>query len=277
MKASTNSTQVSVGHDLIEGYRSIADTLSSSGRDGPTSAMDSTILAAACGNSRRRRGRPTRYAGIAAGIAAAVGLAALATSRHQAAVSIPRSTEWANLRQQGAEAAVPRAGVSTSDNGEGTNIGTGIGKGGGLHGRASTNGLNSLVFSTSPADTGLRTAAEVHSGSEIQTTTKTVTGFDAQQDSIDLNRPGALERLSRENPFHYAMIRRILAGVDEVPEHAVSRWMKSQFNATDITYSAVLMTSAPPRKQLTFTLETTRYSAVLTLTADGARLFSTRP
>jgi hypothetical protein len=62
-----------------------------------------------------------------------------------------------------------------------------------------------------------------------------------------------------------------------VPEHAVSRWMKSQFNATDVTYSAVLMTSAPPRKQLSFTLETTRYSAVLTLTPDGARLFSTRP
>jgi hypothetical protein len=93
----------------------------------------------------------------------------------------------------------------------------------------------------------------------------------------DLNQPGALERLSRENPFHYAMIRRILAGVDEVPEHAVGRWMKSQFNATDVTYSAVLMTSAPPRKQLSFTLETTRYSAVLTLTPDGARLFSTRP
>jgi hypothetical protein len=206
---------------------------------------------------------------------ATAGLVALAASRHQAAVSIPRSTEWANWGQQGAPAAAPRAEVSNGDNDNGTNIGTG--KGSGLHDRTSSNGLNSLVLSTSPADAGLRTAADVHSGSEIQTTTKTATGFGVQQDSIDLNRPGALERLARENPFHYAIIRRILAGVDEVPENAVSRWMKSQFNATDITYSAVLMTSAPPRKQLSFTLETTRYSAVLTLAPDGARVFSTRP
>ena len=275
MNASTNPTRESVGHDLIEGYRSIADTLSSSGRASPTPEMDSAILAAASGNSRRQRARPARHAAIAAGVAAALGVAALVASRHQAAVSIPRSTELANWGQQGASAAAPRAEVSNGDNDEGTNNDTG--KGAGLHGRSGTSGLNSLVLSTSPADIGLRTAEEVHTGSEIQTTTKTATGLDAQNDSIDLNRRGALERLSRENPFHYAIIRRILAGVDEVPEHAVSRWMKSQFNATDITYSAVLMTSAPPRKQLSFTLETTRYSAVLTLTPDGARVFSTRP
>ena len=288
MNASTNPTYAgkghqgrprgdeaaSAGHDLIEGYRSIADTLSSSGRDGPTPEMDSAILAAACDNSRRRRSRSVRYAAVAAGVAAAVGLAALAASRHAADVPLPASVELASWGQQGAPAAAPRAEVSNGDNDEGTNIGTG--KGSGLHGRTSTNGLNSLVLSSSPADAGLRTASEVHSGSEIQTTTKTATGFDTQQDSIDLNRPGALEKLARENPFHYAIIRRILAGVDEVPENAVSRWMKSQFNATDITYSAVLMTSAPPRKQLSFTLETTRYSAVLTLTSDGARVFSTR-
>ena len=74
-----------------------------------------------------------------------------------------------------------------------------------------------------------------------------------------------------------AIIRRILTGVDAIPEHAVGRWMQAQFNATDITYSPVLLTSAPPRKELAFTLETTRYQAVLTLTPDGARLFSSRP
>jgi hypothetical protein len=278
MNASTNPTQVSVGDDLIAGYRTITDAMSPSGRGSPTPETDAAILSAACGNSSRRRGRSVRYAAVAAGVAAAVGLVALAASRHPVAVSIPRSAEWANWGQQGAGAALHSGTASNANgSGEGSNIGTVIGNGSGLHGRTSTNGLDSLVFSASPADTGLRTAAEVHSGSEIQTTTKTATGFDAQHDSIDLNEPGALERLARENPFHYAMIRRILAGVDEVPEHAVSRWMKSQFNATDVTYSAVLMTSAPPRKQLSFTLETTRYSAVLTLTPDGARLFSTRP
>jgi hypothetical protein len=280
MNASTNSTQVSVGHDLIAGYRSIADSMSSSGRDSPTPEMDSAILAAACGNSRRRRTRPAGYAAIAAGVAAAVGLAVITASRHPAAVALAASAERENWGEHSA-ASAPHAGVRSNDNGRGEDphIGTVIANGSGLHGRGrtSTNGLDSLVFSASPADTGLRTASEVHSGSEIQTTTQTATGLDAQHDAIDLNQPGALQRLARENPFHYAMIRRILAGVDEVPEHAVSRWMKSQFNATDITYSAVLMTSAPPRKQLSFTLENTRYSAVLTLTPDGARLFSARP
>jgi hypothetical protein len=261
MSASTNPTQVSVGHDLIAGYRSIADSMSSSGRDSPTPETDSAILSAAWGNSRRRRARPARYAAIAAGVAAAVGLALITASRHPAAVALPASAEWENRGEHGAASALPLTIPAPML----------------PHGRSSTNGLDSLVFSASPADTGLRTAAEVRSGSEIQTTTRTATGFDAQHDSIDLNQPGALERLARENPFHYAIIRRILAGVDEVPEHAVSRWMKSQFNATEVTYSAVLMTSAPPRKQLSFTLETTRYSVVLTLTPDGARVFSTRP
>ncbi len=278
MNASTNPTQVSVGDDLIAGYLTIADGISPSGRNGPAPEMDAAILSAARESSRRRRARPARYAAIAAGVAAAVGLTVIAASRHPTAVSTRASAEWANWGHRGT-AAVPNAGARSNDNGssEAPNIGTGTFDGNGLNARASTNGLGRLVLSASPTGAELRTASEVHSGSEIQTATRTATGFDGPHDSIDLNQPGALERLARENPFHYAMIRRILAGVDEVPEHTVSRWMKSQFNATDITYSAVLMTSAPPRKQLSFTLETARYSAVLTLTPDGARLFPTRP
>jgi hypothetical protein len=94
--------------------------------------------------------------------------------------------------------------------------------------------------------------------------------------TVDLNQPEALQRLARENPFHFAMIRRILAGVDTVPEHTVGRWMKAQFNATDVTYSPVLLTSDPPKKLLAFTLETTHYSALLSLTPDGARLVALR-
>jgi hypothetical protein len=123
--------------------------------------------------------------------------------------------------------------------------------------RRSDTGLNGLVLGSSPTDADLRVAV--------------------QYSSVDLNQPEALGRLARDNPFHFAMIRRILAGVDTVPENTVVRWMKAQFNATDVTYSPVLLTSEPPRKQLTFTLETTHYSAVLSLTPEGARLVARRP
>lgn len=143
--------------------------------------------------------------------------------------------------------------------------------------RSNGNSLNSLVLNAFPSTNAeLRAASEVQTGSEIQTT-GAGTPVAAQFGTVDLNQPEVLERLARENPFHFTMIRRILAGVDTMPEHAVGRWMKAQFNATDVTYSPVLMTSDPPKKQLTFTLETTRYSALLTLTSDGARLVASGP
>lgn len=136
--------------------------------------------------------------------------------------------------------------------------------------RSSASGLNDLVLNAYPA------GAEVHPASEVHRATPQ-TGIEAQHTAIDLNEPGALDRLARDNPDHYTKIRKILAEVDEIPERSVDRWMKTQFNATDITYSPYLLTSNPPKKELSFTLETTHYEALLTLTHDGARLFPVRP
>jgi hypothetical protein len=260
MNTRANPTQVSVGDDIVAGYRVIADTISSSTRDFPTPETDAAILSAALGNSRRRRARPARYVAIAAG-AAAMGLAILTSSDH---LDVPSTSESLRLESvAGArfssafESSLARlhnfqlpARVAPKNNGT---------------------GLNSLVLNAYQAGAELHTAAEVHTAAGASG------GMDVQYTTIDLNRPGALERLARENPYHYAIIRRILAGVDEIPENAVGRWMQAQFNATDITYSSILLTSAPPKKELVFTLETTRYQALLTLTPDGARLFPGRP
>jgi len=264
------SAETYAGDTLIEGYRTIAGTTSPLADDTPTLRMDAAILSAARENSQRLRARPARYAAMAAG-AAAMGLAIMTSSDHLTARSMAGS--------QGREAvAVGAARISPSNNSTALNTvafngkelnGTGFG-GTGRNGAAlNSTGINSLVLNAYPAGAELRTA------SEVQTAGATI-GADTLHTAIDLNQPGALDRLARENPFHYAMIRRILAGVDTVPEHVVGRWMKAEFNATDVTYSPVLLTSAPPRKQLTFTLETTRYAALLTLTPDGARLFAPR-
>ena len=257
------TTEISSGDDLIAGYRTIADTVPALAQDVPTPEMDSAILSAARGSSRRRRARPVGYAAIAAGVVAvvAIGLApyvrldpgAIASGASDPVTSgAPRSLasnpEPSRLQRW------PR--VET---------------------RSNSNSLNSLVLSAFPSGNAeLRAASEVQPAAEIQTA-GAITPVAAQYGTVDLNQPEVLERLARENPFHFAMIRRILAGVDTMPEPAVGRWMKAQFNATDVTYSPVLMTSDPPKKQLTFTLETTRYSALLTLTSEGARLVARRP
>jgi len=251
------SAEISAGNDLIDGYRTIAGTMPPLAHETPMLRMDAAILSAARENSRQRRTRPARYAAMAAG-AAAIGLAIMTSSDHIAARSISESLSRGEMT--GAARVAPGNNSATLNsvglNGAKVN-----------DNRHNSTGLNSLVLNAYPS------GAELHTTSEVQTAGGTI-GVDTLHTAIDLNQPGALDRLARENPFHYAIIRRVLAGVDTVPEHVVGRWMKSEFNATDVTYSPALLTSTPPRKQLTFTLETTRYAALLTLTPDGARLFA---
>jgi hypothetical protein len=132
-------------------------------------------------------------------------------------------------------------------------------------------GLSNLVLNAQPAP-----GAEVQMGSVVSTRVSE-NHAEVQHTEIDLNEPGALDRLARDNPDHYAKIRRILAEVDEIPEQSVGRWMKAQFNATDITYSPILFTSNPPQKEISFTLEATHYEALIFLTQDGAQLLPARP
>ena len=83
---------------------------------------------------------------------------------------------------------------------------------------------------------------------------------------IDLDRPGVLETLQRSNPAHYAKVRQIIEGVVRRSDADVPRWMQASFNAHDVTYAPIVMTSYPPRRHLSFALDRTRYEAIVTLT-----------
>ena len=279
------------GNTLIAGYRMIAETIPALAQDVPTAEMDSAIMAAARGNSRGRRARHVGYAAIAASIAA-MGLT-ISTSRDPAASRVVKPDDRANSMRMGSQmapAARPDLSAIASRAYEAVmaDATAPLPADPALsrvqhtlqllpHREARRNdaGLNGLVLGSSPTDTDLLAASEVHTASEIQTP-GALTLVGTQYGTVDLNQPEALQRLARENPFHFATIRRILAGVDTVPENTVGRWMKAQFNATDVTYSPVLLTSDPPKKLLAFTLETTHYSALLSLTPDGARLEALR-
>jgi hypothetical protein len=84
--------------------------------------------------------------------------------------------------------------------------------------------------------------------------------------AIDLNAPGALESLQQSRPAHFEKVRKILAGVLARPDTEVPRWMEVSFDARDVNYRPVVLTSHPPKRRLSFALDDTRYEAVVTLT-----------
>lgn len=83
--------------------------------------------------------------------------------------------------------------------------------------------------------------------------------------TIDLSKPGALDALQHSNPSHYQKIQQIMDGVLQQPESEVPRWIKVKFNGRDVSYGPVLLTSYPPKRRLTFTLDDTHYKAVVIL------------
>lgn len=83
---------------------------------------------------------------------------------------------------------------------------------------------------------------------------------------IDLDRPGALEALQRSNPAHYEKVRQIMDGVLRRSDAEVPRWMQASFNAHDVTYVPIVMTSHPPKRHLSFALDATRFEMIVTLT-----------
>jgi hypothetical protein len=86
---------------------------------------------------------------------------------------------------------------------------------------------------------------------------------------VDLDKPGALEALQQSNPAHYEKVRQIVAGIARQPDVKVPGWMLATFNAREVSYASIEMTSFPPKRRLSFALDNTRYVVVVTLTRDG--------
>lgn len=84
--------------------------------------------------------------------------------------------------------------------------------------------------------------------------------------TVDLDAPDALETLRQTNPTHFTAIQTILAEVVLRPDAEVPRWLRVNFNARGVSYRPILLTSHPPKRRLSLTLDDTRYMAVITLT-----------
>src|SRR5262245_18575223 len=84
--------------------------------------------------------------------------------------------------------------------------------------------------------------------------------------TVDLDAPGAMERVHATNPAHFGRIVKIVQGVVKQTDSAVPGWLRVNFDARDVNYRPVAMTSYPPKRRLAFALDDTRYETVVVLT-----------
>ena len=84
--------------------------------------------------------------------------------------------------------------------------------------------------------------------------------------TVDLDVPGALDGLQSANPTHYEKVVRILEGVRNRPAATVARWLQVGFDARNVDYAPIVLTSHPAKRRLSFALDDTHYVAVITLT-----------
>jgi len=90
---------------------------------------------------------------------------------------------------------------------------------------------------------------------------------ESSQRVVDLNEPGVLDALQSSNPVHYEKIQKILQDILRHSDAGVPRWMQTTFDARDVKYIPIVLTSHPPKRRLSFILDATPYEAVIVLTS----------
>ncbi|HXY97505.1 MAG TPA: hypothetical protein VEH00_11070 [Steroidobacteraceae bacterium] len=86
--------------------------------------------------------------------------------------------------------------------------------------------------------------------------------------TVYLDGPSDLARLRQVNPAHYARAERILAAANHLCRPGPGE-LREAAGARDLKCAGPLLkTSNPPKWQITFTLDDTRYVALVTVTDD---------
>lgn len=91
---------------------------------------------------------------------------------------------------------------------------------------------------------------------------------------VYLDGAADLARLRSTNPEHAARAEKIMAAANELCRPKPGDISYARFQARDISCSEMLLrTSLPPKRQIDFTLDDTRYIALVVITDDPPRLF----
>ena len=95
--------------------------------------------------------------------------------------------------------------------------------------------------------------------------------------SVNLNAPGAIERLRLSNPDHYKKIGQITRGLPNVDREDGAHSNPTIPYAKSVSFSPLLLTSDPPQRQLSFILDDTSYYGRVTLEdRSGTAIYPTR-
>jgi hypothetical protein len=90
---------------------------------------------------------------------------------------------------------------------------------------------------------------------------------------VHLNGASALAKLAKTNPDHAARAERILAAATELCKPGPETVNYASFQADDIRCDgAILRTSNPAKREISFKLDDTRYLALVTVTDPAPRL-----
>ena len=81
---------------------------------------------------------------------------------------------------------------------------------------------------------------------------------------VDLNRPGAMDRLKKDNPAHYEAVRAILDSASTMPEAKAAYFLLATYDV-NVSFGAVVLTSDPPKTDLSFRLDDVEYRSRVTL------------
>lgn len=87
---------------------------------------------------------------------------------------------------------------------------------------------------------------------------------------VPLNNTADLARLRESNPNHYARAVRLMEAANTLCKPGEPKLQNT--DGHDISCDMLLLTSDPPKRALSFTLDSTRYVAIVTITADRPQL-----
>ncbi len=88
--------------------------------------------------------------------------------------------------------------------------------------------------------------------------------------TVHLDTPADLERLRTANTDHYARAVRLMAAADRLCKRGEQKLQDT--DGRDISCDMTLLTSNPPKRRVSFTLDETHYVAIVTITANPGHL-----
>jgi len=86
------------------------------------------------------------------------------------------------------------------------------------------------------------------------------------QSPVRLDTPDQLANLRATNPDHYARAQRIMVAANRLCRPGGPKLQEANLRSQDFSCGHVFLTSNPPKREISFKLDTTQYVALVTVT-----------